>query len=140
MATKSGTAKDESEALIGRTDALLKKHRARPNPKFAGTPVQNLDIPVLTEVVADAAAAKAPQRDPEALAQRLQEDVLRSLQPQIESLLDAQLHQTLSDLLEQVRHGMEAELKLSLRTMVRDAIAAAIDRELLRLTATKSKS
>jgi hypothetical protein len=137
MATKPAPPnpdKDESDALIGRTDALLKKHRPRPSPKFAGTPVQNLDIPVLTEIVEEVPAA-TPAPDGEDLAQRLHHQVLKNLQPQIESLVDARLTQTLADLLEQVLHGMEAELKLALRAMVRDAVAAAIDRELLRVTA-----
>jgi hypothetical protein len=135
MADKRSPAKDDGEAVIGRTDALLKKHRPRANPKFAGTPVQNLDIPVLTEVVEAPAEDTAPAADE--LVQRLQAEVLRNLQPQIETLLDARLAQTLASLLEQVRHGMEAELKVSLRATVRDAVAAAIDREILRLTAAK---
>ncbi len=125
----------ENEALIKRTDALLKKHRPRSGPNFAGSPAPTLDIPVLTEVVsADAARAPtAAQIDAEALAARLHEDVLRGLQPQINALLDARLTQTLADLLEQVLHGLEAELKVALRAMVRDAVAAAIDREIIRL-------
>jgi hypothetical protein len=137
MADKRSPAKDDGEAVIGRTDALLKKHRPRANPKFAGTPVQNLDIPVLTEVVEAPAEDAATGTDE--LVQRLQAEVLRNLQPQIESLLDARLAQTLASLLEQVRHGMEAELKVSLRATVRDAVAAAIDREILRLTAARAK-
>ena len=135
---------DGTDALIGRTDALLKKHR--PRPSFAGSVTPALDIPVLTEIVEPgavrppAASAATGDESPaatdiEALALRLHEDVLRSLQPQIESLLDARLAQTLADLLEQVLRGMEAELKVSLRAMVRDAVAAAIDREILRITA-----
>jgi hypothetical protein len=135
---------DGAGALIGRTDALLKKHR--PRPSFAGSPAPGPEIPVLTDVVepgaspragpaADAGTAEPAAIDLEALALRLHEDVLRGLQPQIESLLDARLAQTLADLLEQVLHGMEAELKLSLRAMVRDAVAAAIDREILRIAA-----
>ncbi len=138
MADKRGTAKDEGEALIGRTDALLKKHRARPQPKVAGTTVQNLDIPVLTEVV-DAAPPAVAAPDTDELAQRVQKNVLCNLQPQIESLLDARLAQKVAELLEQVRHGMEAELKVALRAMVRDAVAAAIDREILRLTGNNAK-
>jgi len=126
---------DDSEGLIDRTDALLKKHR--PKPKFAGSPAPVLDIPVLTEVV-DAAPVKtatsASAPDVEQLVLRLHEDVLRGLQPQINALLDARLAQTLGDLLEQVLRGMEAELKVAVRAMVRDAVAAAIDREVLRLT------
>jgi hypothetical protein len=132
-----GTPDSDAEALIGRTEALLKKHRPRANPNFAGSPAPSLDIPVLTEVV-DAQpppAAPAPPPDLDALTQHLHQEVLRGLQPQIDSLIDARLTQTLGALLEQVRHGMEAELKLSLRAMVRDAVAAAADRELLRMTA-----
>jgi hypothetical protein len=140
---------DGADALIGRTDALLKKHR--PRPSFAGSPAPALDIPVLTEIVepdavprpgpaADVGDGTFAQVDVEALALRLHEDVLRSLQPQIESLLDARLAQTLADLLEQVLRGMEAELKISLRAMVRDAVAAAIDREVLRITAPERGS
>lgn len=131
---------DEARALIGRTDALLKKHRPRAHANFAGTPIADLDIPVLTEIVepavsSQAAAPAASQLDTERLALHLHQEVLRSLQPQIESLLDQRLGQTLSLLLEQVLHGMEAELKVSLRAMVRDAVAAAVDREVLRITA-----
>ena len=132
-----GGPDSDAEALIGRTEALLKKHRPRQDPNFAGSPAPSLDIPVLTEVV-DAQpppAAPAPAPDLDALTQHLHQEVLRGLQPQIDSLIDARLTQTLGALLEQVRHGMEAELKLSLRAMVRDAVAAAADRELLRMTA-----
>ena len=124
---------DAAEALIGRTDALLKRHRARPS--FAGSPAPAaLDIPVLTDVVEPGTAVGAGEApDLEALARRLHEEVLRNLQPQIEALLDARLAQTLADLLEQVLRGMEAELKVALRAMVRDAVAAAIDREMLRV-------
>ena len=137
--SKAAPPEGDAGALIGRTDALLRKHRPRANPSFAGTqPAPSLDIPVLTDVVdAQASPQHADTRDLDidAFARRLQEDVLRGLQPQIESLLDARLTQTLGDLLEQVLRGMEAELKVSLRAMVRDAVAAAIDRELLRITA-----
>jgi hypothetical protein len=131
--------KDEGEALIGRTDALMKKHRARPKPKATDAPVQNLDVPVLTEVVDAHPPAPAPLTVDEVVA-RLQHDILLNLQPDIESLLEERLAQTLSDLLDQVRAGMEAELKLAVRAMVRDAVFAAIDRELLRAPAPKPRS
>jgi hypothetical protein len=128
------TDDDDGDALIDRTNALLKKHR--PKPKFAGSPTPVLDIPVLTEVVnaGQARPAASPAAtDTEQLALRLHEEVLRGLQPQINALLDARLAQTLGDLLEQVLRGLEAELKVAVRAMVRDAVAAAIDREVLRL-------
>lgn len=129
--------KDEGEALIGRTDALMKKHRARPKSKTAEAPVQNLDIPVLTEVVD---AHPPPQLTVDEVVARLQHDILVNLQPDIESLLDERLAKTLINLLDQVRHGMEAELKIAVRAMVREAVFAAIDRELLRMPAPKPRS
>jgi hypothetical protein len=131
--------KDEGEALIGRTDALMKKHRARPKPKSAEAPVQNLDVPVLTEVV-DAHPPAPPPLTVDEVVARLQHDILVNLQPDIESLLEERLSQTLTNLLDQVRAGMEAELKLAVRAMVRDAVFAAIDRELLRTPPPKPRS
>ena len=119
-------------------------------------------IPVLTEVVVpDALPAPPPgehphlestQRlyspaqpeppaesapDPEAwldeLALRVQSRVLAGLTMRIDPIVEQRLRESLTDLLEQVLAGMTAELKITARNIVRDAVAQAVAAELAAL-------
>jgi hypothetical protein len=70
------------------------------------------DLPVLTEVVDEAALRRpAMQRaELEALARELERAVLERLGPEVDRLID----------------GVRAELTVSVRQMVREAIAASV--------------
>ena len=119
-------------------------------------------IPVLTDMVALDAPPPAPpaedphlestQRlyslaqpetpaeaapDPEAwldeLALRVQSRVLAGLTMRIDPIVEQRLRESLTDLLEQVLAGMTAELKITARNIVRDAVAQAVAAELAAL-------
>jgi hypothetical protein len=148
----------ESNPLVQRVDALLRRHQEQtaaqraavaegpPDPVPAAPPAALVedDFPVLTEIVDPAlaahslpvlapAAAPAPQpeaADPEQVAALLEATVLDKLLPEIERTLDQRLARNISDLLEQVLHGLRAELSVSVRQMVREAVSAAVAREL----------
>ena len=71
----------ESNPLIERVDALLKRHQdAAPNPEG--------EVPVLTEVVDAAAGAAAPlPAGTDALAAQIERAVLERLAPEIQELV-----------------------------------------------------
>ena len=72
----------ETNPLVGRVDALLKRHQN-------GAPAADETVPVLTEVVdpeSPAAAAPAP-RGAEALAAEIERTVLERLAPEIQEMV-----------------------------------------------------
>ncbi len=110
----------ESNPLVGRVDALLK--RAKPE-RGAG------EFPVLTEVVADELARRQTGMDRSALeklAQELERAVLERLNPQLERLIEDSLERTLRTVLAQSHEALRAELDLRVRQTVREAVAASI--------------
>ena len=119
-------------------------------------------IPVLTDVVAPGTPVpKAPAEDPhlestqrlyslgkpgpsaeaapdpeawlDELALRVQSRVLAGLTMRIDPIVEQRLRESLTDLLEQVLAGMTAELKITARNIVRDAVAQAVAAELAAL-------
>lgn len=69
----------------------------------------------------------------EALSLRVQSRVLDGLMKRIDPVVDQRLRESLTDLLEQVLAGMTAELKVTARRIVRDAVAQAVAAELATL-------
>jgi hypothetical protein len=138
----------EINPLVQRVDALLKRHQeqvhaqhappAAPAPASpAPPPPAEDDFPVLTEVVDPelalqpaAVSAPAAPADPAQIAALLETAVLDKLLPELERTLDQRLARNISELLEQVLHGLRAELSVSVRRMVRDAVSVAVAREL----------
>ncbi len=104
-------------------------------------------LPALTraEPAADAdpasrASADAAGEDAEwleALALRVQSRVLTGLTRRIDPMVEQRLRESLTDLLEQVLAGMTAELKVTARNIVRDAVAQAVAAELADLYESK---
>jgi len=105
-------------------------------PEPAAIPVFHLDedIPLLTEIVdpSEEMRAAAQVVDAEQLAVLLQAAVMEKLLPEIDKALEQRLARNITDLLEQVLHGLRAELTVSVKRMVREAVSAAVARELAR--------
>jgi hypothetical protein len=103
------------------------------------------DIPMLTEVV------QVPRYDtedlPQTLAevdwgdlgQRVRENVLERLLRRSDALLDAQLQNTLTPVLERAAETVAHELHDALNRMIRDIVARAVTEELTRLHAEIAK-
>ena len=115
-------------------------------------------IPVLTEVIelnADAARKMAgplgeistalPPGTPvpapdqvmsqaaiDALALKIREQVLRTLTPRVEELIESRLRSRLNDLVDQVVIGIGARMKESIRDTLHDAVSQAVSDELLK--------
>ena len=98
----------------------------------AGHPDPDEDIPVLTEVVDPDELPAAPDEDlrGDALVLQIEGAVMEKLMVELDRALDQRLGRTIADLLEQVLHGLRAELSVSVRRMVREAVAAAIAKEI----------
>ncbi len=102
-------------------------------------------IPMLTEVV------QVPRYDTEELpesfaevdwgdlAQRVRENVLERLLRRSDALLDAQLQNTLTPVLERAAETVAHELHDALNRMIRDIVARAVTEELTRLHAEIAK-
>ena len=72
------------------------------------------------------------------LSLRVQSRVLAGLTMRIDPIVEQRLRESLTDLLEQVLAGMTAELKVTARNIVRDAVAQAVAAELAALHKTDS--
>lgn len=153
----------ETNPLIERVDALLKRHQQQPETAGAPEPEdahpvpgalrtvdgefrdmrpatpapgeptsigEDADIPVLTEIVDPEAAPAAPVLDQDVLGAQIEAEVLEKLLADLDHALDQRLGREIGDLLEQSMDGLRAELSISLRRMVREAVAASIARTL----------
>jgi len=110
----------ESNPLIGRVDALLK--RAMPE-RAPG------EVPVLTEVVADELAKRRTGIDRavlEKIALDVERAVLARLGPELERVVNENLHRALDTALGKALDAVRAELALSVRQMVREAVASSM--------------
>ena len=84
-------------------------------------------------VRASAPDAAYSDAEMEALSLRVHSRVLAGLMTRIDPVVDQRLRESLTDLLEQVLAGMTAELKVTARRIVRDAVAQAVAAELAHL-------
>ena len=113
---------------------------AVPSPACAATQA-HFDAPVSPVSAGYATASgvvppsNAAHSDTEmdALSLRVQSRVLAGLMTRIDPVVDQRLRESLTDLLEQVLAGMTAELKVTARRIVRDAVAQAVAAELAAL-------
>lgn len=117
----------EQDDLLSKMNALIKKHRALDN-----------EIPTLTDVIATAAkpgpgqaglAALTPEQV-EALAIQIYQRVLQNLDSRIDNELQQHLRPQLTGRMEQMLDAMLAELKNTIKAMVDDAVAHALDAQL----------
>ncbi|MGH8743283.1 MAG: hypothetical protein ACREUY_03300 [Burkholderiales bacterium] len=117
----------EQDDLLSKMNALIKKHRALGNK-----------IPTLTDVVATAAKpspgpvglAALTSEQVEALAIQIYQRVLQNLDSRINNELQQHLRPLLKGRMEQMLDAMLAELKNTIKAMVDDAVAHALDAQL----------
>ena len=85
-------------------------------------------VPVLTEIVSDAPAPKRAVDDQalEALARALERARLERLCPEVDRIIEERPARTLSTVLGQALDGVRSEITVSVRQMVREAVAASV--------------
>jgi len=110
----------DANPLIERVDALLKKSQPVRGPT---------DVPVLTEIVTDELALRRTGLDRaalERLAAEIEAAMLARLLPEFERLVNENLHRALDAALGKALDAVGAELRTTVRLMVREAIAASV--------------
>jgi hypothetical protein len=125
----------ESDDLLDKADAFLKRYRP------SGTPTRE-DVPVLTEVIGDTDAipaslpSGAPNPSAKAelseLEQGLRQSVLSVLGPQIASSLEEPLRVRLEEHLQRKIADLSAQIKADLEKQIRDTVKRAVDLEIAR--------
>ena len=126
----------DSDDLLGKADAFLKRYRP------SGT--ARSDVPVLTEIIAEAAATPAhppsgtaAQRastgsDLLELEQRLKQSILDAIGPHIAKFVEEPLRARLDAHLQSALTALSAQVKTDIETMIRDAVARAVELEIAR--------
>ena len=97
-------------------------------------PDHNEEVPVLTEMVEDEGERRPAVDGPalEALARELERAVLERLWPEVDRVIEEKLAKNLNQVLGQGMDGVRAEITVTVRQMVREAIAASVARALSR--------
>lgn len=110
----------EPEDLLGKADAFLKRYHP------ASTAAQH-DVPVLTEIIADAREpqSQAPAQPPVPVSQA---ELLELEQRLTQSIRDAITAQVAQGVEEQIKGRLKAELELFIRETVARAVATEIAR------------
>ena len=142
----------ESNPLVERVDALLKRHQqqaaaaqaaslAQPAPTAedpalpagaAGMPAAaqaasaDDDIPVLTEIVDPEAL---PVADGQAHAEALEAAVLEKLLAELDRAVQSRLNRAIGEVVEQAMDGLRVDLSVRVRDVVRDAVAEALRKQ-----------
>ena len=127
----------EPEDLLGKADAFLKRYR--PSRGAAH------DVPVLTEVIAEARDAPA-RPDPAAAAQsarpkteladlerRLKQSILDAVAAHITKTVEEPLRAYLDAQLESALSTLSAQVKADLETFIRETVARAVAAEIARM-------
>lgn len=127
----------ESDDLLEKADAFLKRYRS------SATPGRE-DVPVLTEVVADTNARTPPasssattagnstKAELDELEQRLRQSILNALSAQIASSLEEALRVRLEEHLQRKLADLSTQIKADLEVQIRDAVKRAVDLEIAR--------
>lgn len=126
---------DPDDNLLGKADAFLKRHRTSAKPGKD-------EVPVLTEVVADpearptapaASAAGSAGTELEDLEKRLRQSLLDAVGPYLTNFLEEPLRARIEDHLRRTLAGLAEQIKADIDTLVRDAVARAVELEVARL-------
>ena len=127
----------ESDDLLEKADAFLKRYRP------SGTSARD-DVPVLTEVIAEAAAKPAPpSSDPSdpggatkaelnELERKLKQSILDAIGPYIANSLEETLRVRLEAHLQHKIADLSAQVKTDLEALIRDATKRAVELEIAR--------
>jgi len=128
----------DSDDLLGKADAFLKRYRA------SGTSARE-DVPVLTEVIAESAAQPAqlslgrpaqvgPTRaELQELEQRLRESILDAIGPYVANILEEPLRARLEAHLQGALSTLSSQVKADIETLIREAVARAVELEIARV-------
>jgi hypothetical protein len=124
----------EPEDLLGKADAFLKRY----HPSRAAAH----DVPVLTEVIAEAHEAPA-QPDPAGVAQgaqagnelleleqRLKQSILEAVASHVLNTVEEPLKARLDEHLQRALVTLSAQVKADLETLIREAVARAVAAEI----------
>jgi outer membrane lipopolysaccharide assembly protein LptE/RlpB len=126
-------------------------------------PFREEDIPVLTEVIEDAAPQAAPQplsavisppvpadrgsavplsnsADREALERKLQERILRQLQGQIDAVLEHQVRDVLADVLQTAVSQLADDIRTQLQASMENIVTQAVKQEVAKLDRDKEQA
>jgi len=127
----------ESDDLLEKADAFLKRYRP------SGTSARD-DVPVLTEVIAEAAAKPAPPSagppDPggatktelNELEQKLKQSILDAIGPYIANSLEEPIRVRLEAYLQRAFADLSAQVKADIEALIRDAAKRAVELEIAR--------
>ncbi len=127
----------DSDDLLGKADAFLKRYHP------SGTAAQG-DVPVLTEIIAEPAATPAhpssgapaqrgsTERESLELEQRLKQGILDAIGPHIARFVEEPLRARLDAHLQRALTALSAQVKTDIETMIRDAVARAVELEIAR--------
>jgi hypothetical protein len=130
----------EPDDLLSKADALMARHHpARaPAAQYAEIPVleevvdfaeERDDPPLLTEYVVP---ALPDEEQIKALAASIRASLLAGLQPEIDTLIEERLKESLSPLVERMFDELRGELQLIAREILADATHTAVEQELER--------
>jgi hypothetical protein len=130
---------DPDDNLLGKADAFLKRYRTTAKPGKD-------EVPVLTEVVTEPGASPAPAAsatglagaDLEALEKRLRQSLLDGVGPYLKDFLEEPLRARIEDHLRRILAGLTEQIKADIDTLVRDAVARAVELEVARLRPPRS--
>jgi hypothetical protein len=126
-----------SDDLLGKADAFLKRYHP------SGAAAQG-DVPVLTEVVAEppTTAARPSSGTPAQggsignelpeLEQRLKQSILDAIGPHIAKFVEEPLRARLDAHLQHTLTALSAQVKTDIETLIRDAVARAVELEIAR--------
>jgi len=121
----------DSKDLLGKADAFLKRYR----------PSAPDDVPVLTDVVAEpatqssvsiGATGSSTKPDLQELEQRLRQSLLDAIGPYVANFLEERLRAHLDAHLQRALPTFADQIKTDVETLVSDAVARAIDKEIAR--------
>ena len=127
----------ESDDLLEKADAFLKRYRP------SGTSARD-DVPVLTEIIAEAATKPAPlssgpsapggatQAELKELEQKLKQSILDTIGPYIASSLEEPLRIRLEAHLQRTFADLSAQVKADLEALIREAAKRAVELEIAR--------
>jgi hypothetical protein len=128
----------EPEDLLGKADAFLKRYHP------SSTAAQQ-DVPVLTEVIAEAsgtpsqadanAAARnaPPTTDLLQLEQRLKQSILDAVASHLVKTVEEPLQERLDAHLQRALVALSAQIKTDLEVLIREAVARAVATEIARM-------
>ncbi len=127
----------DSDDLLGKADAFLKRYRA------SGASARE-DVPVLTEVIESAARSLQPplgrptQVGPtpaelQELEQRLKESILDAIGPYVANILEEPLRVRLEAHLQRTLATLSSQVRADIETLIREAVARAVELEVARL-------